>query len=225
MRTPSITDAKNLNQELINFTHANLNKLCAIDLLTTGPNPTIHDMTEITIYPMNSKFQLARSIMPFNGLVQPQKYWRWMSNEEIKEYKINRKINEAGWYSGINRTHLRELFEEWFEKKLAPVENKKIIPLAYNWPEKRAFLVEWLGINTFNHYFHYQHRDILSIALFCNDFTDTHSQPYRMAKVDFQYICSSLRVEYDRFDTILRTKAIAEIYEIFLWSFYKMVIT
>lgn len=223
MRTPSIRKDDSLT-ELTNVTHFNLQKLCAIDIITTGPDPKQNEILEICIFPLNSHYNIAETILPFNATFKPMKHWLWMNPEYIKEYKISKKRNEIAYSDGIDKSDLVDLFINWFDSKLKPVEGKKIMPLAYDWASKKPFLVKWLGQKNYDYYFHWQYRDILSMALFCNDFSDVHCEPYRLSKVDFRYICSSLRIETDSFDTIVRCHSIAKIYELFLYSFYNQMV-
>ncbi len=227
MQVPSIgTGERNHPDELIYSTHFNLQVLCAVDIITTGNNPKIHDIEEVTIFPLNSHYQISRTIIPFNCLMKPRKHWRMMGSEFIKEHKICKKDNERCWWEGIDRAVLRDLFDSWVESKLKPVERKKIMILCYDYGKTKAFLTEWLGFLNFESNFHWQVRDIMSLALFTNDFADTHAQEYKIQKCDFGYICSSLKIAVDMKDSISRAHAIAQVWESLLYSFYSsMIIT
>jgi hypothetical protein len=189
--------------------HNNYNLLCAIQIITTGSNPEINDMIQVCILPLDSALNQQKAFLPFYTDIIP----RYPENLSIDEerYATKQRILTAQQH-GIEFFAAADLLDEWMTKlKLQP--NKKIMPLAYCWHEVRDWLIAWLGKETFNQYFDYRYRDILSAATFLNDKADFRVENVPVAKVDFSYICSSLKVERDSTkETTTDCLAIAEVY-------------
>jgi len=80
---------------------------------------------------------------------------------------------------GVEQEIAADLFEEWVERLQLP-DNKRICPLAHNWPFDRDFLIAWLGRLRFNHLFDARYRDTMCCSLYANDRADAHIEqvPY-----------------------------------------------
>jgi hypothetical protein len=202
------------NFEFLNATIFNYHRLAAIDIITI---PKTKEILEICIYPLNAKYERAKSIIPFNVTMKPRLH---PSLVRLVGTGISRAKYESAFNSGLMPSKAAELFISWYEKKVVKVENKKILPVTYDWASKKPFLQEWLGPKNFDHYFHFQIRDILPLTLFCNDWADKNVEQVPFPKVDFAYICSQSKVEHNRNDTLINCAAITKVYNIILANFY-----
>lgn len=163
--------------------HLNGNLLCAIDVETTGTNPQLHDIWQIAILPLDASIRPLKTVMPFYLDMQ----LKHPENVDPKALQISRanltdlQLRAVDPWKGV------DLFIEWFERLRLP-EKKKIAPLASNWLFDRDFLVEWLGIESFNYYFHFHYRDTQASALFMNDRADRHMERVPHPKVGLSYL-------------------------------------
>jgi DNA polymerase III epsilon subunit-like protein len=166
--------------------------LCAIDTETTGLIPGQHDMYQMAIIPLDANIKPNKTYMPFDFTIKPMPH-RLESYKDTLEHGMRTRVAKA-ILSGFTYDHAADIFDTWFQKlKLAP--NKKIIPLAHFWPHDRAFILDWLGLQSFNQYFDWRYRDLMTACLTMNDRADMRVEQIPYPKLDLGYICSQLRVE------------------------------
>lgn len=170
----------------------NGNLLCAIDIETTGPKVGYDDIIQVAIIPLDSYLKMNRTIMPFDISIKPIPS-RLAQYRDNLQGNLRSRVARAA-VEGFTYDRAAELFESWFAKLEMPV-NKKIIPLAHFWPHDYAFIVEWLGIESYNLYFDFRYRDLLVAAVNQNDRADMFVEQIPYPKLDLTYICSQLKVE------------------------------
>jgi len=178
--------------------HLNGNLLCAIDVETTGLDPSKHEITEICILPLDAKLEVSRKIMPFNIFMRPDKPenidWGALKLTQTDFFQLCEK--------GMDKWAAADLFDEWFQKlKLA--EWKRISPLAHNWPFDRAFIKEWLGSAGFELHIDGRFRDTMSTALYINDENDAKNEQCPFPKVNLSYLASTLKIDFDKIHNAL----------------------
>ncbi len=205
-----IRDRDKISTELWNAQHFNSNRLVVVAIKTTGDDSKKHELASICIFPMNSNYTLSKEIIPFYCDIKPIK--RPFGMELGKGLLTKEKYFEI-CETALMPQATAELFDRWMENKIRLIEGKKLIVLSYNWAAKKNFIKNWLGTTNFNSYFSHEYRDIMSTALFCNDYADVNCQQIPYAKIVLSYLAKVLRVPYDRRDeTILHCKAMVEIY-------------
>ena len=90
-----------------------------------------------------------------------------------------------------------DLFDEWFQK-LGTKIGKKIAPLGQNWPFDRAFILNWLGQETFNQMFDPRYRDTMVVANYLNDHADFRLEPYPFSKVNLAWLAKVCNVPHEQ---------------------------
>lgn len=171
--------------------HLNGNLLCAVDVETTGVTPGHHDLVQICVLPLNSELKPFKDILPFYMDMQPKR----PENIDPNAMSINKLKYSEILLKAIDPYKAADLFEEWFERIRLPF-NKRISPLAQNWPFDRGFIIDWLGQKTFEYIFDGRFRDTMSAALFCNDRSCFANQPAPYPKVNIAYLASQLKIEH-----------------------------
>ncbi len=158
--------------------HLNGNLLCAVDVETTGLVPGHNDMWQIAILPLNSRIEPAKDVMPFYMNMKVKR------PDNIDKNAI--KIANLDFYEAQKRAvdpwSAADMLDDWFEALKLPVY-KKICPLASNWPFDRAFIIDWLGDETYHQLFSPHYRDTMVAALFENDIAD-----HRSNKVEYHHV-------------------------------------
>ena len=161
--------------------HLNGNILCAVDVETTGFIPGFHDMWQIAVLPLDGEIQPSKNTMPFYMNMQVKR------PENISKKAI--KIANIDFYTAQKRAvdpwTAADMFDEWFQALKLPIY-KKICPLASNWPFDRAFIIDWLGNETFQQLFHPHYRDTMVAALYDNDIAN-----HRADKVEYHHVSLS----------------------------------
>lgn len=170
--------------------HLNGNMFCAVDTETTGLDPEANSIIEICVLPLNSDYTVNKTVLPFCTQMQP-----------IPGKRIDK---EAMQINKIDLTHLMlncldaykvaDLFIEWFEKLQLP-QNKRIVPIAQNWPFDRAFLISWLGVKSYELVFDRHYRDTMALALSINDIADTRNERIPFPKVSLGVLSKRFGIE------------------------------
>jgi DNA polymerase III epsilon subunit-like protein len=187
--------------------HLNSNLLCAIDIETTGTDPTKHDIIQICVLPLDCEIRPHKDILPFYTEMQPLDPDS-IDPEAMDVHKLDlcRIMQQA-----MDPWRVAELFDEWFQKLKLPFR-KKITPLAHNWPFEYGFLTKWLGKKSMEDFF-FGYRDTMALANAMNDSADFHVEPCPYPKVSLKYLCSQLKVEHTRaHDALPDCVATAECY-------------
>jgi DNA polymerase III epsilon subunit-like protein len=121
--------------------------------------------------------------------------------------------------NGTEPYRAADLFDEWF-KKLGLGYEKRLVPLAHNWPFDRGFIIDWLGKETVDQYIDSRARDTMVIANFCNDLADFRSEGFPYAKTDLSYMCTTLKIEHPKaHDALQDALATSKLYKELLKRF------
>lgn len=194
--------------------HLNGNLLCSVDIETTGTKVGIHDIVQICVMPLDGHIKPHPRLVPFEMKLKPER----IHMADIDAMKINKLKLANLVMTGMEPLMAADLFGEWFAK-LGLAENKRISPLAQNWPFDKPFIEEWLGPENFAYHFDGRFRDTMSVALFLNDRADIEAEQYPFPKVNLKYLASCCKVPFDdrmAHDAIYDCMKTAEIYHALL---------
>lgn len=169
-------------------------KLCAIDCETTGLNPYVHEITELAVIPLTFDLEPDPKLLPFDIKMQPTNYDVIDYSFVSKDYIADLEDNAFSPYIAL------ELFIEWIERLELPI-NKRVHPLAHNWVFDSAFLMRWMGFESFNHYIDGRFHDLFAASQFINACDDFHNTRYHFAKTKLSYVCSQLGIDVDKTQT------------------------
>lgn len=92
------------------------------------------------------------------------------------------------------REKVVQLFDRWFDALDLP-KDRKIIPVAHNWPFEFSYLTWFFGRSRFDSCFHYHPRDTLQMALFLRDRAARmcYKQPFH--SVGLQALCKVFDIQ------------------------------
>lgn len=207
-----VTDPEYIKtHEFWNAGHFNENMAAGIAIKTTGPDPDIHEIMQICVFPLTSKFELSKKIIPFYTDIRPVKDEAdfMLNKSNLSDDKLKSIFENVQDIPQL----VAEQFDRWMENKIKLRFSKKLLPVVYNWAYIKPFIRNWLGPINFNSYFSHEYRDLMSAALYCNDYSDINNHEVIYPKVSLQYITNRLHIDYNRFDdTILIVKSICESY-------------
>lgn len=140
--------------------------LCCIDFETTGLTAGYHDAIEVAIVPVGSDLRPSKRVLPFVTLLRPKdRYPDSWTEGAARVHKIGR---EELIIHGSDPFDAADRFVAWVQK-LGLGPNKKIAPLAYNWPFDSGFLRDWLCPQTFDMWIWHRYRDAMPLILALND--------------------------------------------------------
>lgn len=183
----------------------NGNVLCAIDCETTGPRAGFHDLIQVCVLPLDNELKPQRGIMPFYIDLIPRR-------PENSPLKMNRQRLCNVMIHGLDADRAADLFDEWL-KKLKLGYQKRIAPLAADWPPDREFVIDWLGREHFEQYFDARYRCTQAAALYINDRADFQVEQIPFARVGLPSIANRLYVEQvSKHDALNNCVTVAECY-------------
>jgi len=170
--------------------HLNGNLFCAVDTETTGLDPEQNSIIEICILPLNADYSINKTVLPFNTQMQP------IPGKRIdRDAMLINKIDLAHvMLNCLDAYKVADLLVEWFEKLRLPL-NKRIVPIAQNWPFDRGFLHNWLGMQTYEMLFDRHFRDTMALALSMNDIADNRNERIPFPKVSLGVLAKRFGIE------------------------------
>lgn len=166
--------------------------MCALTILTTGPDPKQDSIVAICLAPLDWDLKCHKTILPFSANMQLRRRSidkDWVGMEKTKIIESLKK--------GLDPYDVADMLEAWHDKYLPT--NKKIVPLCYDWPFIYKFMDDWLGSETMDYLFQTKVRDVLITANFLNDRADFKmlGLPYPKPE-DFTYLAQTCDGDYKR---------------------------
>lgn len=168
--------------------HMNGNLLCAVDVETTGFKPGFHDLIQVAVLPLDSEIKPLTSVIPINWKLQP----KYENIDPVANTVHHHNLAELRLH-GIEPYKAADLFVEWWEQ-LGLGIGKRLIPLGHNYQFDKAFMIDWLGQETYELCFSYDYRDTMIALTFLNDRAGLQALPYPFSKLSLKHLCSELEV-------------------------------
>jgi len=189
--------------------HLNGNLLCAVTIAATGKDPIGNDLCAVCIAPLDNDFTFSASRPMFLMHVRHDHELRF---DRSLTLEMRRDIVESMKYGSPPETVARCL-EQWFDG-LNLGYNKKIMPLAYNWPLVSQYLIDLLMWESFSQIFDWRFRDLLSYSICLNDRCDYQGVQYVTQKHGLQYLCNTYDAHYSKASDICKqAEAIVHTYK------------
>lgn len=171
------------------FTHLNGNILAAVDVETTGTDPSRHEIIQIGIQPLDSNCTPLKGVTPFYHTIKPEH----PNRAEPKATAVHKLDIDYLCLHAPDKWQVADWLDEWWSNLDLP-HRKTLIPLAQNWQYEAGFLKSWLGMESFNQFFYWAARDTMLIAIYLNDlaYFKGHSIPF--PRVGLPALCSQFGI-------------------------------
>jgi len=188
--------------------HLNGNVVAAVDFETTGTIAGFHEPIQIAVVVLNSDLKPAVGITPFYQYIQPRFPERAdPAATKVHGIDLDRLMTEEREPSDIE-----DMLVEWWNALDLPFE-RRLVPLAHNWPFERDFLKAWLGVSLAEKLFHFHARDGMTYALELNDKAFFRGEKAIFRSVGLPELCTHFNVVNARpHDALYDSLAEAEVY-------------
>lgn len=140
--------------------------LCCIDTETSGLNAGYNDIIEVAIVPLGADLRPHKKVVPFVTLLRPKD--RYPDSWTMEAQRVHKITREELAIHGVEPFKAADRFEEWIQR-LGLGPNKKIAPLAFNWPFDMGFIKDWLCPKTYDMWIWHRYRDVMPLVLALND--------------------------------------------------------
>lgn len=161
--------------------------LCAVDIETTGLHLGHHELYQIAIVPLDHEFQIIGK--EFSTYIRPE----YTDRHDDKWFKANGISFSSIMETAPTGERVQERLVEWWESHGFP-SDKRIMPLAHNWPFDSSFLRLWLGGSLFEAMFHGHSRDTMSVAAHKNDLAAWQGKGQPFTSLSLKAVCKTLGV-------------------------------
>lgn len=170
--------------------HLNGNILCAVDFETTGDVPGYHEPIQIAIVPLDENFEPIDGMIPFNRRIKPE----FPGRADPMAMKSNGVDLDLLCATAMPSEKIEVLLVEWFNALDLP-HNRRIMPLAHNWPFEKSFLYSWLGVRLTSEMFNAQARDGMSYAAGLKDKAFHRGEKVPFDSVSLPALCEFFKIE------------------------------
>lgn len=166
--------------------------MCALDLETTGKDPSFHEIIQIALLPLDADLQPRKDLPVFDFKIKPD----YPERIDMQALRISNSDLHTILETGHNQEKVREIFYAWFSK-LNIGASRKIVPLGHCIAAFDIhFIREWLGgIENYQHYFHGFVRDTQAVAIYWNDRNEFQADQTMFPKLTLKEMARKLEVE------------------------------
>jgi len=182
--------------------HLNNNLLCAVDVETTGLDPSYHEIVEVAIVPLNGDLEPCKEIPAFHRVINPAH-----KDRAAKKSLGISGITQAALEAAPGPLETADAFANWFKKYVEGWSFRKIAPLAHNWKFDQAFIQQWLGWDMddptrnkawMDSFFEPRARDTMRVGVFVNDLAYLRNQAFPFPKVNLAYMANIFEIPHER---------------------------
>jgi DNA polymerase III epsilon subunit-like protein len=205
--------------EKVSMQHWNGNQMCAIDVETTGKDPSYHEIVQICILPLDINLKPRKDVLPFNIYLVPD----FPERVDKASTRCHGKRLSYIMKRGFERIAAIDMMRDWIDKLGLPFTKSKaqrrckIIPLAHNYVFDIGFIKAWLGNEQYNEWFFGHFRDTMQIALYLNDHSAQHAETVPYSKVGLGWLANQFNIEHDQLhDALVDCRVTAEVYKAML---------
>lgn len=189
------------------FVHLNGCQLVSISIMTTGDDPMLSEICEMSLVPLNAQIEEYSEFPFFHCQIQP-----------TKPVAATKSWIQDAFIRGCDAELAFEMFHIWYSKlKLKP--HWKLVPLCHDWPMMLQFLTRFFGYMNLREYFKVEWaRDVNTIASFLNDRADIHIEnqiPFP-ARQNLTVLAGRYNIQVDpylRYNTIHRCELLRRVYK------------
>jgi len=180
--------------------HWNNCQMVAIDLETTGLDPTCHEIWQLAAVALDSNFRPRKDVKYFDMLMTPDD--ASLIDWKVKTHQKNREQITNAIKNGVDQASGVEHFQAWIDalglpRNMSGFNRCKVIPLGHNIGQfDIPFLKAWMGYAAYDEIFHPCYRDTMVTGAYLNDKAAMHAEKVPFSKLNLRWMCNILNVIY-----------------------------
>jgi DNA polymerase III epsilon subunit-like protein len=163
--------------------------LAAIDVETTGRDPCEHEIIQIGIQPLDCHIEPISGVPVFYHSIRPN-YPEKAQEEASAVHKLS--IDDI-ILNSPSQEKVADWLDNWFIKLKLPWK-RKIVPVAHNWQFEAGFLKSWLGMESFDAFFHWSAQDTMLIANYIKMSAEFRGIRSPIRKVGLTSLCTQFGI-------------------------------
>jgi hypothetical protein len=156
----------------------------AIDLRATEPQG---EVCELAIIPMQGMDRRGADLLHL--LIKPEDWGRGRFGATYRK-----RVSTYGHTPQVAQA----LLQQWFDR-LELRFNKRLIPVAYNWPAQRELLLQWLGFKPFESVFHaVEYRDLIPVLRYWTEYQFRAGEHIPFPKCSLRHFAARFGIDIAR---------------------------
>lgn len=165
----------------------NGNRLCVVDIETTGADPERHEIIQIALVPLDENLSAYH---PLVLTIKPDPNWP-ADPEAMAVHNIDPATCQHESCDAV------EIIQDWWTDLDLPL-NRRLTPIAHNYIFEHGFLVNFFGQELYSQMFHYLPRCTMQFALLHNDVAAYHNMEAPFERVSLTYLCNHFGIVNDK---------------------------
>lgn len=169
------------------------NPMAAIDIETTGSDPTIHEIVQIAIVPLTVHLEVPRVPLHFYSTISPLQ----PETADKNAMMVNRlNLDDLLQWAPVPSVVLRAIVEWW--EGLPMGHDRRLTPLAHSWAYERSFLVPFFGPKLFDQLFHPFGRCTMGMAMMINDKAQVMGMDRPFNRIGLEAMCRQYGIQNEQ---------------------------
>lgn len=170
------------------------NRLCVIDIETSGLNPDVHDILQLCVIPLDYDLTILPTPAIVNMFMRPD--LDRVANADPNSFTVTGHVMEDRINAGLDQGVAIDLFLDWYGK-LNLGSKERIIPIGHNWLNFDShFIRNWLGREAFDMMFHGAARDTMCMANAFNDKAWWYGEDLPYPRLKLRELCSGCGIPF-----------------------------
>jgi len=162
--------------------HHNGNLLASVDLETTGTHLGYHEIIQVAIQPLDIDYEPHPTLRNFTCYMRPL----FPERADPLAMRVN-QLSLKDLETAAHPDEVEDALIDWKNKLGLPID-RRMIPVAHNWPFEKGMAGLWLGVPLLDEIFMGIARDSQALALGINDMAAYQGKEIPFKEVNLKWL-------------------------------------